>query len=321
MAPRRYGSIDADALETRPLKAWSATADNEYPRSFEQGSSQEQQNAEAKGVVRAMRYVGMAVVCGLAIGTVTAVSPTSREYLHSQQGAVSAPSKSSGGRMAMDRDGAGATRATVGSSALSGRTGKHAAPYHHLQDHTADGGKGLSARSAHDSVRQHDALLGSSSSPLPLDFTALNFYQARDGKPAQDYPWLKNIKLIEPYRNTTLAVTYPREGIDYRWEIRAGTDLSSEADIRETGAEVVVALTKVDENVITLLEVNATDQTVERSLDETVMVKYVRREIRTLTQPDREELLDAVRYFALLPPPPSYFVRTRSATVFLLNGL
>ena len=50
-----------------------------------------------------------------------------------------------------------------------------------------------------------------------LEFTALNFYDVRDGKPGQDYPWLKDVKLIETYRDTTLAVVGPREGFSYRW--------------------------------------------------------------------------------------------------------
>ena len=49
--------------------------------------------------------------------------------------------------------------------------------------------------------------------PPSLSFTALNFYHVRDGKPGQDYPWLKDIKLIEPHRETTLAVEHPRPGI------------------------------------------------------------------------------------------------------------
>ena len=60
-----------------------------------------------------------------------------------------------------------------------------------------------------------------------LEFTALNFYHVRDGKPGQDYPWLKDVKLIEPHRDTTLAVVRPREGFNYRWEARAGGSSSS----------------------------------------------------------------------------------------------
>ena len=58
----------------------------------------------------------------------------------------------------------------------------------------------------------------SAASASALEVTALNFYHIRDGKPGQDYTWLKDVKLIEPHRDTTLAVVGPCEGFDYRWE-------------------------------------------------------------------------------------------------------
>ena len=133
-----------------------------------------------------------------------------------------------------------------------------------------------------------------------LDFTALNFYHVRDGKPGQDYPWLKDVKLIEPHRDTTLAVIGAREGFVYRWEVRSpGTSsidsggVAGEVQATATGAVAIVVLTQLNENVIVLEEVDGNGQVTNR-LEETVLVKYVRREIRTLTDGEREELLDAV---------------------------
>lgn len=126
----------------------------------------------------------------------------------------------------------------------------------------------------------------------PLSFTATNFYHLRDGKPAQDYPWLTNVKLVEPHRDTTLTVANPREGFDYRWEIRAGVE--EEAYVSEVGEECTVVFTQLDDNVVALEEIDA-DGEVGRRLEEKVVVKYVRREIRTLTGEEREELLNAVR--------------------------
>lgn len=131
-----------------------------------------------------------------------------------------------------------------------------------------------------------------------LSFTAANFYHLRDGKPARDYPWLKNVKLIEPHRETMLAVADPREGFDYRWEFRGGRggggQAAEEAYATAVGAECTVVLTRLDTNFVSLEEVNE-DGEVSRRLEEKVMVKYVRREIRTLTDEERQELLDAVR--------------------------
>ena len=133
-----------------------------------------------------------------------------------------------------------------------------------------------------------------------LEFTALNFYHVRDGKPGQDYPWLKNVKLIEPHRDTTLAVVGPREGFDYRWEVRAGSSSGSggvgDVQATATGAVTIVVLTQLDENVVVLEEVDG-DGRVTNRLEETVLVKYVRREIRTVTDDEKEELLDAVRLY------------------------
>ncbi|CAM9627145.1 unnamed protein product, partial [Pylaiella littoralis] len=128
----------------------------------------------------------------------------------------------------------------------------------------------------------------------PLSFTALNFYHERDGKPALDYPWLKDVKLIEPHRETALAVSTPREGYEYRWEIR-GAD-PEQADLRATasGPEAVILLTILDDNIITLEEADPQTQIVTRRLVEKAIVKYVRREIRTLTEEEREELLEAM---------------------------
>ena len=66
-----------------------------------------------------------------------------------------------------------------------------------------------------------------------------------------------------------------------------------EVHTSSNGAEAIVILTKLDKNLITLKEIDL-QGTVVRRLDEPVMVKYVRREIRTLTDDEREELLDAV---------------------------
>lgn len=126
-----------------------------------------------------------------------------------------------------------------------------------------------------------------------LSFTALNFYHERDGKPAQDYPWLKDVKLIEPHRETTLAVEAPREGFGYRWKVYHGVIEAGDEVTQASGATAVVSLSELDEHVVVLEETDS-DGKPTRRLVEQVMVKYVRREIRTLTDDEREELLDAV---------------------------
>lgn len=127
-----------------------------------------------------------------------------------------------------------------------------------------------------------------------LDFTALNPYHVRDGKPAQDYPWLKDVKLVEPFRETTFTVSAPRDGFEYRWKFFAiDKDETGELRAEESGSQAVAVLTALGDNFVLLEEVDEKGE-VARRLKERIVVKYVRREIRTLMDDEREELLDAV---------------------------
>lgn len=141
-----------------------------------------------------------------------------------------------------------------------------------------------------------------SSALEPLQFRVTNLYHERDGKPGALIPWLNGVKLAEPYRETSLIVTSPREGYTYHWEIRSITESDSNEESHQeggvlaqaAGAEVQVQFTKLDLNSVALWEVNEVSGQRVRELTETVMVKYVRRELRTLTDEERNELLDAV---------------------------
>ena len=79
--------------------------------------------------------------------------------------------------------------------------------------------------------------------------------------------------------------------------MRTGSSSNSgrvgEVQATATGAVTIVVLTQLEEHVVVLKEVDG-DGKVTNRLEETVLVKYVRREIRTLTDDEREELLDAV---------------------------
>lgn len=130
----------------------------------------------------------------------------------------------------------------------------------------------------------------------PLEFSATNFYHTRDGKPAQDYPWLKNVKLAEPYRDTTLIVENSRDGFEYYWQVQAGPEDDSAVMATGRGVETTIIFTHPDVNLVVLNEVDPADGGVVRQLKEEVMVKYVRREIRTLTDEERDEVLDAVSF-------------------------
>ncbi|CAM9151095.1 unnamed protein product [Choristocarpus tenellus] len=136
---------------------------------------------------------------------------------------------------------------------------------------------------------------GKQGSELPeeytLSFQALNIYHIRDGKPGMEYPWLAARKLVEPYRETTLQVDNPLAGMNYSWTVTetAGNTESVRAD----GVFAVVKVESVEEHTIVLEELSSTG-TVTRRMEEIVMSKYVRREIRSLLEDEREELFDAM---------------------------
>ena len=201
-------------------------------------------------VVRDRRWVGLAVVCGLAAGAIAGVV---RSASSSPTASATYPSVRAFVEVSDGQLGAAGTEATSG--------------------------------------------VASTATLPPLSFTATNFYHLRDGKPGLDYPWLKNVKLVEPHRETTLLVDNHRHGFSYRWEIHGKSSSIISTDDAKTsvamGHEAIVLFHHLDENMITLLEMDETGA-VSRQLDEVVMVKYVRREIRTLTDDEREELLDSV---------------------------
>ena len=126
-----------------------------------------------------------------------------------------------------------------------------------------------------------------------LYFTVTNFYHTRDGKPGSMIPWLDGVLLAEPYRETTIKCENALDDHDYLWEVREKDGESDKVLASATGAEATIMFTLLDWNTVTLTETNAAGD-VTRVFTDNVMVKYVRREIRTLTDDERVELLDSV---------------------------
>ncbi|CAM9190527.1 unnamed protein product, partial [Discosporangium mesarthrocarpum] len=129
-------------------------------------------------------------------------------------------------------------------------------------------------------------------SQVALSFQAVNSYHIRDGKPGVAYPWLLNVTLVEPYRNTTFSVDNPVEKMTYRWTVTATADYEVEPVVA-LGSSAVLRLKHLGENTVFLEEISPTGEVV-RILKEDVICKYVRREIRTLEEDEREELFDAM---------------------------
>lgn len=125
-----------------------------------------------------------------------------------------------------------------------------------------------------------------------LSFSVTNFYHTRDGKPGGLIPWLQGVHLAEPYRETTLTIANPKDGHDYMWEVRE-KDGEDKVLASASGPEASIVFTLLDWNTVTVTETDPSGGTT-RMFTDTVMVKYVRREIRTLTDDERTELLDSV---------------------------
>ncbi|CAM9286294.1 unnamed protein product [Phaeothamnion confervicola] len=130
-----------------------------------------------------------------------------------------------------------------------------------------------------------------------LGFVACNEYTCENTPNFFLYPWLANTKLVEPHRDTFLSVVDAREGHQYYWTLTdrygAVTTLSGETLTHQ--------FTELERHTVTLQEVRPAAlaehgrNSITRSYTESVMCKYVRREIRSLTDSERNEMLDAMR--------------------------
>jgi len=122
-----------------------------------------------------------------------------------------------------------------------------------------------------------------------LSMTVYNEYT--QSKPIETgtntYPWSY---VAEPNRATTLAVDDADSDSWYKWTV--------DGHVQGYGSSVEVLFTEVGEHQVMLVEKTATSTSY---LSVKVMVKYVRREIRSLTDLDREKFFNAVHILARVP--------------------
>mmetsp|Transcript_34709 Transcript_34709/g.63201 ORF Transcript_34709/g.63201 Transcript_34709/m.63201 type:complete len:623 (-) Transcript_34709:203-2071(-) len=118
------------------------------------------------------------------------------------------------------------------------------------------------------------------------DFDIENRYTREYGQPGQQYPWLEGKKLAEPYMASELVVKDPVDGATYTWKI-AGYDGQL------TGLSPSYTFEQVGTYKVSLTETLRNGDTAATAYD--VVVKYVRREIRSLFDSDRDDLLDAMK--------------------------
>mmetsp|Transcript_25034 Transcript_25034/g.31236 ORF Transcript_25034/g.31236 Transcript_25034/m.31236 type:complete len:694 (-) Transcript_25034:300-2381(-) len=107
------------------------------------------------------------------------------------------------------------------------------------------------------------------------------------------YPWKY---LVEPYRVSTLRVDSPQEGAVYKWTITLEPSLTPLEFTVENEQGSVVSAIFTDAGFFYGVKVEEIGGA-NRSFESQVICKYVRREIRDLTQSDKEEFFDALKTF------------------------
>ena len=149
-----------------------------------------------------------------------------------------------------------------------------------------------------------------------LTFTAMNEYNRRGDLIGKGYLWLAGHHLVEPYRATTLAVESPVDEMTYTWDVIETRNTAKGLGQFE-GTSVEVIFEAAPEYTIVLLEKRA-DGTLSRSLVTNVYCKYVRREIRSLFDDERNEMFDAMKVRGVHSPPVH---ETCSLTAFFLPSI
>lgn len=150
----------------------------------------------------------------------------------------------------------------------------------------------LSARNSRLHVkRPHVNVMEGSSTSTSLEVTADNFYTLRDGQVSSVYySWLEGKLLVEPMRDTYLKVTNTIADAKYKWTIHGAGDQTKES---YWGTDVTVSFPIPGTYTLEVEEVDTTGTTL-REDTKVLVCKYVRREVRQLSEVDREKFLDAM---------------------------
>jgi hypothetical protein len=107
------------------------------------------------------------------------------------------------------------------------------------------------------------------------------------------YPFLQNALLLEPYRENTVTITNPLSECQYYWQLSGpySSDFDQAGDSESN--HFTITPTKTGQYTLIIEEICDSDAIASRSFTSDVVVKYVRRELSSLNDDDREEFLDA----------------------------
>lgn len=145
------------------------------------------------------------------------------------------------------------------------------------------------------SVRNSEVakLLITSTSESLLISSVSNNYGVQDLSAMLPYPFLDGSFLVEPYRESTIELAEPIDGCTYSWLMISKSVPVKEYQGISLDGVIVVTLPTVGEYTFTAKETCDGASVSERELKMSLWVKYVRRELSSLTVDDREEFLDA----------------------------
>lgn len=137
------------------------------------------------------------------------------------------------------------------------------------------------------------ALLTSSKLPtFEASIVAANEYG--DSNVGKEYPWLQGKAVVEPYKFTTLTVKYDTKTysnkVTFNWKITAPKDAST---VSFSGATVSTTFTNLGAHSIEITAFDESGAKIGRMTSIAHCV-YVKREVRSLAEEDRENFLDAM---------------------------
>jgi len=117
-------------------------------------------------------------------------------------------------------------------------------------------------------------------------FEATNKYISKYGDIGEPYPWV-DAPVLEPYRESTLTLVGATDEYQYHWKIRKSTDKNTTE--RFIGEEVKITFMDVDIYEVSISEHDSNGNKISSTgFIGKIIVRYVRREIRSLDDDDRD---------------------------------
>ena len=120
--------------------------------------------------------------------------------------------------------------------------------------------------------------------------TTYNEYEAMES--GSEYPWLKNKAVVEPHRYTTLVMNYDHalgSKLSFAWKI---TEPGAEEPMAFSGQQITNTFTRTGAHKVVVSAYDVDDNAIGR-METTAHCVYIKREIRSLLEEDRENFLDA----------------------------